>query len=65
MASPRPVPPNRRVVDVSACENGSNSVGSARPLAVVRVDELDERGDMSSSLVQPSASSQAVFNWTK
>jgi hypothetical protein len=24
MARPRPVPPKRRVVDASACENGSN-----------------------------------------
>ena len=28
IASPSPVPPNRRVVEVSACVNGSNSCAS-------------------------------------
>ena len=29
IASPRPVPPYRRVVEASACENGWNSLGCA------------------------------------
>lgn len=62
IARPRPVPPKRRVVEVSACENGSNSVGSASGSMPMPVSATSKRSTAAPSSPARSTAACATIS---